>query len=97
MTQKAIAELFDVQRPSITKHLINIFKENELDKDSVCSKMEHTAEDGKRYQTDYYNLGAIISAGYRVNSLRATQFRRYLTNVLKTFFIQGYVLDKEIM
>ncbi len=97
MTQKAIAELFDVQRPAITKHLTNIFNENELDKNSVCSKMEHTAEDGKKYQTDYYNLDAIISVGYRVNSLRATQFRRWATNVLKTFTIQGYVLDKERM
>ena len=97
MTQKAIAELFDVQRPAITKHLNNIFKENELDKKSVCSKMEHTAEDGKKYQTEYYNLDAIISVGYRVNSIRATQFRRWATSVLKTFTIQGYVLDKERM
>ncbi|MCI8470073.1 MAG: virulence RhuM family protein [Clostridia bacterium] len=80
MTQKAIAELFDVQRPAITKHLTNIFKEQELDKSAVCSKMEHTAEDGKNYKTDYYNLDAIISVGYRVNSLRATQFRRWATN-----------------
>lgn len=97
MTQKAIAELFDVGRPAITKHLANIFREQELDKESVCSKMEHTAEDGKKYKTDYYNLDAIISVGYRVNSLRATQFRRWATNVLKTFTIQGYVLDKERM
>ena len=59
--------------------------------------MEHTAEDGKKYQTEYYNLDAIISVGYRVNSFRATQFRRWATNVLKTFTIQGYVLDKERM
>lgn len=97
MTQKAIAELFDVQRPAITKHLTNIFNENELDKNAVCSKMEHTAEDGKKYQTEYYNLDAIISVGYRVNSLRATQFRRWATNVLKIFTIQGYILDKERM
>lgn len=97
MTQKAIAELFNVQRPAITKHLNNIFKEQELDKISVCSKMEHTAEDGKMYLTEYYNLDAIISVGYRVNSLKATQFRRWATNVLKTFTIQGYALDKERM
>ena len=97
MTQKAMAELFAVQRPAITKHLNNIFKENELDRNTVCSKMEHTAEDGKKYQTEYYNLDAIISVGYRVNSIRATQFRRWATNVLKTFTIQGYVLDKERM
>ena len=97
MTQKAMAELFDVQRPTITKHLLNIFEDKELEKNSVCSKMEHTANDGKKYQTEYYNLDAIISVGYRVNSLRATQFRRWATNVLKTFTIQGYVLDKERM
>src|SRR5690625_2859177 len=71
MTQKAMAELFDVGRPSITKHLNNIFKENELDKNSVCSILEHTASDGKKYQTEFYNLDAIISVGYRVNSIRA--------------------------
>ncbi len=92
-----MAELFDVQRPAITKHLSNIFKEKELDKDSVCSKMEHTAEDGKTYKTDFYNLDAIISVGYRINSLRATQFRRWATGVLKKFTVQGYVLDKERM
>ena len=97
MTQKAIAELFDVQRPAITKHLLNIFEDKELDKNSVCSKMEHTATDGKKYQTEYYNLDAIISVGYRVNSIRATQFRRWATNVLKKFTIKGYVLDKERM
>ena len=97
MTQKTMAELFDVQRPTITKHLLNIFEDKELEKNSVCSKMEHTATDGKKYQTEYYNLDAIISVGYRVNSLRATQFRRWATNVLKTFTIQGYVLDKERM
>ena len=72
MRPKAMAELFDVGRPAITKHLNNIFKENELDKGAVCSKMEHTAEDGKKYQTEFYNLDAIISVGYRVNSVRAT-------------------------
>ncbi len=97
MTQKAMAELFDVGRPTITKHLNNIFKENELDKNAVCSIWEHTAEDGKKYQTEFYNLDAIISVGYRVNSKRATQFRRWATQVLKTFTIQGYVLDKERM
>ena len=97
MTQKAMAELFDVQRPAITKHLNNIFKENELDRKSVCSILEHTAEDGKKYQTEFYNLDAIISVGYRVNSIKATQFRRWATSVLKTFTIQGYVLDKERM
>ena len=65
------------------------FEDKELDKNSVCSKMEHTATDGKKYQTEYYNLDAIISVGYRVNSIRATQFRRWATNILKTFTIQS--------
>lgn len=89
MTQKTMAELFDVQRPTITKHLLNIFEDKELEKNSVCSKMEHTATDGKKYQTEYYNLDAIISVGYRVNSLRATQFRRWATNVLKHLLFKG--------
>ena len=97
MTQKAMAELFDVQRPAITKHLANIFNEKELDKETVCSKMEHTAEDGKIYNTDYYSLDAIISVGYRVNSRRATQFRRWATQVLKKYTIEGYALDKKRM
>lgn len=97
MTQKAMAELFDVQRPAVTKHLANIFNEKELDKETVCSKMEHTAEDGKKYNTDYYSLDAIISVGYRVNSRRATQFRRWATQVLKKYTIEGYALDKKRM
>ena len=97
MTQKAMAELFAVQRPAITKHLNNIFNENELNKSSVCSKMEHTAEDGKKYQTEFYNLDAIISVGYRINSIRATQFRRWATQVLKKYTIEGYVIDKKRM
>lgn len=97
MTQKAIAELFDVERPAITKHLSNIFNEGKLDKGAICSKMEHTAKDSKKYQTDFYNLDAIISVRYRVNSPKTTKFRRWATNVLKTFTIQGYVLDKERM
>lgn len=95
MTQKAIAELFDVQRPAITKHLTNIFKEQELDKSAVCSKMEHTAEDGKNYKTDYYNLDAIISVGYRVNSLRATQFRRWATNDKALTEFQRYRITQD--
>lgn len=74
MTQKKIAKLFDVQRPAITKHLKNIFESGELNEDSVSSKMEHTAEDGKIYKTRFYNLDAIIAIGYRVNSKQATKF-----------------------
>ena len=100
MTQKAMAELFDVEQPAIAKHLINIYNEKELDKDSTYSKKELVQLEGKRKvkrNVEFYNLDAIISVGYRVNSLRATQFRRWATNILKTFTIQGYVLDKERM
>jgi len=79
-TQKQMAELFGVQRPAITKHLKNIFESGELEESSVSSILEHTATDGKKYQTKYYNLDAIIAVGYRVNSKRATQFRIWATN-----------------
>ena len=100
MTQKAMAELFDVEQPAIAKHLINIYNEKELDKDSTYSKMELVKKEGNRSvkrNIEFYNLDAIISVGYRVNSLRATQFRRWATNILKTFTIQRYVLDKKRM
>ena len=74
-TQAQIAELFGVQRAAITKHLGNIFSSGELERDSVCSILEHTADDGKKYKTSFYNLDAIISVGYRVNSRKATDFR----------------------
>ena len=96
MTQKSMAELFDVEQPAIAKHLINIYNEQELEKDSTYSKMELVQKEGNR-NVEFYNLDAIISVGYRVNSIRATQFRRWATNILKTFTIQGYVLDKERM
>lgn len=95
LTQAMIAELFDVQRPAITKHLKNIFESSELDENSVSSILEHTANDGKTYNTKYYNLDAIISVGYRVNSKKATQFRQWATSVLKEFAIKGFVLDKK--
>jgi hypothetical protein len=95
LTQAMIAELFNVQRPAITKHLKNIFESDELDEDSVSSILEHTATDGKNYKTKYYNLDAIISVGYRVNSKKATQFRQWATQVLKEFTIKGFVLDKK--
>ncbi len=93
LTQKMIASLFGVQRPAITKHLKNIFESNELEEKVVCSILEHTAEDGKNYQTQYYNLDAIISIGYRVNSIQATQFRVWATKTLKEFVIKGFVID----
>ena len=96
-TQKALATLFDVDRTVITKHLKNIFESEELQMDSVCAKFAHTAEDGKTYSTQFYNLDAVISVGYRVNSTRATQFRQWATAVLRQFAIRGYVLDKKRM
>jgi hypothetical protein len=95
LTQKAIAELFDVKRPAITKHLRNIFTSGELVENSVCSILEHTAEDGKSYGTKYYNLDAIIAVGYRVNSYQATQFRIWATQTLREFLTKGFVLDDE--
>ena len=97
MTQKSMAELFACSTDNISLHLKNIFKENELDSNSVTEEFSATASDGKKYKMKFYNLDAIISVGYRVNSIRATQFRRWATQVLKTFTIQGYVLDKERM
>ena len=96
-TQKAMAILFDVNVPAISKHLKNIFESGELKDDAVVSKMEITASDGKRYQTQFYSLDAIIAVGYRVNSIRATQFRQWATSVLREYAIRGYVLDKKRM
>jgi len=95
LTQDQIAIVFGVNRPAITKHLNNIFKSKELKKNSVSSKMELTAGDGKKYLTNFYNLDAVISVGYRVNSLKATQFRIWATNVLRMYLVKGYVLNKK--
>ena len=89
LPQKRMAELFGVDRSVITKHLKNIFESNELEENQVCAKIAHTAEDGKTYQTQFYNLDAIIAVGYRVNSFQATQFRIWATRVLKEFIIFG--------
>lgn len=97
LTQDAIAELFDKGRSTITEHLNNIFKTGELEEKSVCRKFRRTANDGKQYDTKYYNLDAVISVGYRANSIRATQFRQWCTNVLRQFAIRGYVIDKKRM
>ena len=93
MTQKDMAKLFDVNIPAISKHLKNIFESGELDLLAVISKMETTAEDGKIYQTNFYNLDAIIAVGYRVNSKKATQFRIWATRVLREYIIKGFALD----
>lgn len=100
MTQKAMAELFDVNVPAINKHLNNIYDEGELNRESTISKMETVQQEGNRNvkrNVEFYNLDAIISVGYRVNSRRATQFRRWATQVLKKYTIEGYALDKKRM
>ncbi len=100
-TQKAMAELFDVGVPAISKHLKNIFDSGELEKTTTISKMETVVNRGFRGESqdtlDFYNLDAIISVGYRVNSVRATQFRQWCTYVLRQFAIRGYVIDKKRM
>ena len=93
LSQKAIAQLFDVDRSAVVKHLRNIFESGELNENSTCAKMEQVANNGKKYQ--YYSLAAIIAVGYRINSQRATEFRQWATNILDTFTKQGYVLDKD--
>lgn len=95
LTQKALAALFGAERSVITKHLRNIFKENELSETSVCALFAHTAADGKNYETRYYNLDAIIAVGYRVNSYQATRFRIWATKTLREFIVKGFVLDDE--
>ena len=93
LTQKLIAKLFDVHVATINEHLKNIFKTNELQEQSVIRKFLITASDGKNYNTNHYSLEAIIALGYRINSEKATNFRRWATQVLKDFAIRGYVLD----
>lgn len=94
LTQKGMSQLFDCSTDNIGLHLKNIFKSGELEEKSVTEESSATAADGKTYRMKFYNLDAIISVGYRINSVRATQFRQWATKVLKTFAIQGYVLDK---
>ena len=95
LTQKAMALLFGVEVPAISKHLKNIFETKELEENSVVSKKETTAKDGKNYNTTYYRLEAILAVGYRVNSAQATQFRIWATNSLKEFITKGFILDDE--
>ena len=97
MTQKDMAKLFDVNIPAISKHLKNIFESGELVISAVISKMETTAEDGKIYQTNFYNLDAIIAVGYRGNSKKATQFRIWATGVLREYIIKGFALDDNML
>lgn len=96
-TQKAMAMLFDCSTDNIGLHLKNIFKSGELEESSVTEKNSATATDGKNYMTKFYNLDAIISVGYRVNSIRATQFRQWCTYVIRQFSLRGYIIDKKRM
>lgn len=95
LSRKMMAVLFDCSSDNIFLHLKNIFKENELDENSVVEEFSVTASDGKNYQVNHYNLDAIIAVGYRVNSHRATQFRQWATKILREFAIKGYVLDRK--
>ena len=97
LTQQQIADLFGVKRPAVTKHLGNIFRERELDITSVSSILEHTAADGKIYSTQFYNLDAILSVGYRVNSKNATLFRRWANQVLKEYMLRGYAVNQRFV
>jgi len=95
LTQKQITELFQRDRTVITKHISNIFKEDELDAKSVCAFFAHTAKDGKTYDTQYYNLDVIISVGYRVKSKQGTQFRQWATKQLKDYLVKGYAINQQ--
>lgn len=95
VSQKTMAQIFEIDRTVITKHLKNIFGDGELDKNQVCAKFAHTANDGKNYNTEFYNLDAIISVGYRVNSKKATEFRIWATKILKEYMIKGFALDDD--
>ncbi len=89
-----LAELFDVNRTVIVKHIRNIYKSGELDEDSICAKIAQVAADGKKRKMNFYNLDVIIAVGYRVNSKKATKFRIWATNVLKNYLIKGYVINE---
>lgn len=97
LTQDAISVLFDKGRSTIAEHLHNIFQSQELQEDSVCRKFRRTAADGKDYSTKYYDLDAVIAVGYRVNSIRATQFRQWCTSILRQFTMRGYIIDRKRM
>lgn len=97
LTQQQIAKLFGVKQPAISKHLKNTFESGELDENSVHSILEYTAADGKSYQTKFYNLDAILSVGYRVNSRNATLFRQWANKVLKEYLLRGYSVNQRLM
>ena len=97
LTQNQIADLFGTKRPAITKHLSNIFASGELEENSVCSILERTASDGKSYKTKFYNLDAILSVGYRVNSRNATLFRQWANKVLKEYLLRGFSINQRLL
>ena len=97
LTQEQIAQLFDVKRPAITKHIGNIFSTQELDENSVCSILERTAADGKTYKTKFFNLDMILSVGYRVNSRNAVNFRRWASKILKDYLLKGYSINARLI
>lgn len=97
LTQQQIADLFGKKQPAISKHLSNIFREGELEKSSVHSILEYTATDGKVYQTQFYNLDAILSVGYRCSGQRATRFRQWATSVLKQHLLHGYTVNRQLV
>ncbi len=97
LTQKSLAELFDTSKQNISYHLQNIFSDGELNKNSVVKEFLTTAADGKKYKTLYYNLDAVISVGYRINSLQATRFRQWATNTLKEYIVKGFVINDEFL
>ncbi|RYM35541.1 virulence factor [Brumimicrobium glaciale] len=96
-TEQQISDVFDRDRTVIGRHIRNIFKEDELNKNSVSAKFAHTAEDGKTYQVNHYNLDVIISVGYRVKSNLATEFRKWAASKLKDYLLKGYVLNNELL
>jgi hypothetical protein len=95
LSQTQMCELFGRERSVITKHINNVFKEGELERDSVCAKFAHTADDGKTYNIQRFNLDVIISVGYRVKSTRGVQFRQWSTKILKQHLVQGYSLNQQ--
>ena len=98
LTQQQIADLFGTKRPAITKHLANIYKTGELEENNTCSILEHMGNDGnQRYTTKYYNLDAILSVGYRVNSRNATIFRQWANKVLKEYLLRGYSINRRLI
>ena len=95
LTQKQIAELFGKDRRTITRHIQNIYKDNELEQDSVCSFFEHTGSDGKNYKVQFYNLDMILAVGYRVKSPNGIVFRKWATSILKDYMIKGYAINQK--